>query len=95
MNTTDPFGRPQFSTDSTLLRRQAVESLTGFRRATIYQRIKNGLPPRPVKMGLRVSGWSAHEIVHVNKAIITGQSDDQIKALVADLVAARTTRAGQ
>ena len=91
MNTKDPFGRPQFSTDSTLLRRPSVESLTGFRRATIYSRIKSGLLPRPVKMGLRVSGWPARAITAVNEALIAGRSDDQIRTLVRDLVAARRT----
>ena len=41
----------------TILRRPQVESETGLSRSAIYQRIKDGLLPRSVKMGLRVSGW--------------------------------------
>ena len=82
-------GQFPYSTQ-TILRRPQVESLTGLRRATIYQRIQDGLLPRPVKMGVRVSGWPAREITAVNEAVIAGWSDDQIRQLVADLVAQRT-----
>jgi predicted DNA-binding transcriptional regulator AlpA len=41
--------RIRFSTDSTLLRRPQVEPRTGFRRATIYQRIQDGLFPRAIR----------------------------------------------
>ncbi len=74
---------------STLLRRPQVEALTGLKRATIYQRMTDGLLPRPVKVGVRVSGWPAREITAVNEALIRGASDDQIRTLVSDLVAQR------
>ena len=56
-------------------------------RATIYQRIKDGLFPRPVKVGLRVSGWPAREVAAVNEAVIAGWSDDKIHTLVAQRTA--------
>ncbi|MEY4631061.1 MAG: hypothetical protein RIQ81_1181 [Pseudomonadota bacterium] len=46
----------------TLLRRKDVESRTGLRRSTIYERMKNGTFPRPIKLGARVSCWPEHEI---------------------------------
>ena len=79
---------------SKLHRRPWDTRLTPFRRATTYSRIKNGTYPPAVKIG-RMSAWLDREMAAVNEALIQGQSDDEIKALVADLVAARTTRAGQ
>ena len=94
MTTTDTNSLTQHSIDSTLLRRPQVEALTGLRRAAVYMRIAAGLLPRPVKIGVRVSGWPAREITAVNEALIQGQSDDEIRQLVKDLVSRRTARAG-
>ena len=88
--TTDTYSPTQHSGDSTLLRRPAVEALTGLKRAAVYKRIADGFLVPPVKVGARVSGWPAREITVVNEAIIAGKSDDQIRQLVADMVAART-----
>ena len=88
--TTDTYSPTQHSVDSTLLRRPAVEALTGLKRAAVYMRIAAGLLPRPVKIGVRVSGWPAREITAVNEALIQGRGDDEIRALVARLVAQRT-----
>jgi len=48
-----------------------------------------------VKIGVRVSGWPAREITAVNEALIQGQSDDEIRQLVRDLVSRRTAGEGQ
>lgn len=72
-----------------LLRRPAVESLTGLRRSALYERIADGTLPRPVSLGLRAVAWPANEIERVNRARVAGQSDDQIRALVVKLVADR------
>lgn len=45
-----------------LLRLPAVVSLIGYQRSTIYQLIKNGTFPRPVKLGARASAWKSQEI---------------------------------
>jgi len=53
-----------------------------------YADIKSGLLPPPVKRG-RSSMWPEDEIALVNAARIAGKSDDEIRRLVAFLVAAR------
>jgi prophage regulatory protein len=68
-----------------LLRRPAVQQLTGMSRATIYRRIKQGLFVPPVPNGGAISTWPASEIAAINAARIAGKSDAAIKALVADL----------
>ncbi len=50
---------------------------------------KDGLFPPPIKIG-RMSAWVAEEMAAVNRAIIMGRSDDEIRQLVEDLVAKRT-----
>ena len=73
----------------TLIRRPWDTGFTSFKRATTYQRKKDGLFPPPMKIG-RMSAWVAEEMAAVNRAIIMGRSDEEICQLVADLVAKRT-----
>ena len=73
----------------TILRRKQVEAETGYSRSTIYLRIAQGLWPKPVSLGPRAVGWPATEVAAVNAARIAGKSDDEIRALVANLEADR------
>jgi prophage regulatory protein len=45
-----------------ILRRKQVEREVGLSRSTIYQRIKDGTFPVPIKLGLRAVGWRAGDI---------------------------------
>jgi len=72
-----------------LCRRPVVEQATGDSRTTIYRKIKAGLFTRAVKIGGDRSAWPANEIEAINKARIAGKSDEEIKALVIELEAAR------
>ena len=45
-----------------ILRRKHVESATGLARSTIYERIKQGTFPAPVKLGARSVGWRCGDI---------------------------------
>lgn len=72
-----------------ILRLPAIQLETGYSRSTIYLRISQGLWPRPVHLGARAVGWPASEIEALNTARIAGRSDEEIRALVARLVAAR------
>jgi prophage regulatory protein len=45
-----------------ILRRKQVEREVGLSRSTIYQRIKDGTFPVPVKLGLRAVGWRTGDI---------------------------------
>ena len=72
-----------------ILRLPAVKSDSGYSRSTIYLRISQGLWPSPVSLGARSVGWPAYEVASMNAARIAGKSDDEIRALVAKLEAAR------
>lgn len=47
---------------SAILRRHQVEELTGLARSTIYEFIKRGSFPAPVRIGKRAVGWRYREI---------------------------------
>ena len=74
---------------NTILRGSAVERETGDPRSTRYERIDKGLFPKPVKLGPRSVGWPASEVAAINAARIAGKSDEEIRALVVKLHAAR------
>lgn len=46
----------------TLLRLPKVEAATGYKRSTIYKKIKDGTFPAPIALGERASAWLASEI---------------------------------
>lgn len=73
-----------------VLRVPAVMEATGYARPTVYARVKAGLLPPPIKIGVRASAWPADEIAAINKARISGYSDDGIRELVAILTNRRT-----
>ena len=72
-----------------ILRRPRVEEASGYSRSTLYLRITQGLWPKGVGIGSRAVGWPASEVAAINAARIAGQSDDEIRALVTQLEAAR------
>lgn len=45
-----------------LLRRPEVENRTGLSRSTIYELVKEGRFPRPVKLGKRAVAWRESDI---------------------------------
>lgn len=71
------------------LRLPDVSKRTGKPRSTIYKEVSDGLLPPPVRIGERSSGWPDSEIDAVNLARLRGQSNQEIKQLVAELVSAR------
>lgn len=77
----------------TILRLPAVKYESGLSRSTIYLRIAQGLWPKPVSLGARAVGWPSAEIEAINAARIAGKSDDEIRALVVKLEAARKAAA--
>lgn len=52
----------QFHEPLAILRRKHVEFATGLARSTIYDRIKEGTFPAPVKLGARSVGWRRGDI---------------------------------
>jgi len=73
----------------TIYRVPAVRTESGYSRSTIYLRIAQGLWTKQVKLGPRCVGWPAHEVAALNAARIAGADDDEIRALVVKLQAAR------
>lgn len=61
----------------------------GRSRSSHFRDVAAGLYPPPVTLGARCSGWPAHEADLVLRAQIAGASPDEVRALVAQLVAAR------
>lgn len=68
---------------------RTVAQFQGVSRSTLYNKIKAGTFPKPVKIGEMVAVWPRHEHQAISEAIMAGKSDDEIRQLVADLVAKR------
>ena len=75
----------------TLDRKPAVREAMGWGNSNLYQKIKDRLFVPPVKCGTRASAWPSDEVSAVQAAYVSGRSPDQIRKLVAELVAARKT----
>jgi prophage regulatory protein len=69
----------------TILRIPSVKSESGLSRSTIYLRIAQGLWTKPVSLGARAVGWPSDEIEAINTARIAGKTDEEVRALVAQL----------
>lgn len=48
--------------ERTLLKLRQVEAATGWKKSKIYQEIKKGNFPVPVRLGPRSVAWISHEI---------------------------------
>jgi len=77
----------------TILRLPAVLRQRGRSRSAHYIDIQEGLFTHPVSIGARAVGWPSDEVAALNAARIAGKTDAQIRALVAELEAARKTAA--
>lgn len=66
----------------------------GIAQSTFYEWIARGLMPPGIALGWRSVGWPAHELDAIAAARIAGKTEDEIRALVLDLVAARA-KAGE
>ena len=73
----------------TILRLPDTKSQSGYSRSTIYLRITQGLWTKQISLGPRAVGWPSSEVAALNAARIAGKSDDEIRALVLKLEAAR------
>ena len=73
----------------TILRLPSVKSELGLSRSTVYLHICQGLFTSQVSIGSRAVGWPASEVAAINSARISGKSDEEIRALVTILEAAR------
>jgi prophage regulatory protein len=70
---------------SKILRLPQVMDECGLARSTVYLRIKQGLLTKPISIGPRCVGWPQAEIEAINAARIAEKSDEEVRALVAEL----------
>lgn len=70
-------------------RLRAVLHERGRSRSSHYLDIQQGLFTHPVQIGLRAVGWPSSEVAAINAARIAGKNDEEIRALVVKLEAAR------
>jgi len=75
----------------TILRTKTVCERRGRSRSSHYADVKLGLFVKPIKIGLRATGTPDNEVNVLIAARVAGKSDDQIRALVTELEAARQT----
>jgi prophage regulatory protein len=74
---------------SRIVRRKSVLELLQISRSNLYQKIEKGLWPAPIQLGARAVAWLSNENEQVLAAMIAGQSPEEIKQLVKNLVEAR------
>jgi prophage regulatory protein len=72
-----------------LIRLPQVRQHSARSRSTIYAQVAAGEFTPPIKIGARAVAWPLAEIEALNAARIAGKTTDEIKVLVAQLVAAR------
>lgn len=61
----------------------------GFGKTTFYERVDEGLMVPPVSLGGRAAGIPEHELEQIAAAYMAGNTKDEIRALVAELVEQR------
>lgn len=72
-----------------ILRLPEIIEMTGYGRSTIYLYIKQGIFPRPVKIGRRAVGWPVDEVRNVMQARIEGKDDLTVTHLIHQMEIAR------
>ena len=80
------------TTPPPLLRARAVMEAYGTSRTALYVLMRDGLFPRPIKLGDRLVAWPEDECHAVINARIAGWTEEEIRQLVSDLTDARKTR---
>ena len=79
---------------ATLIRGNETAKARGVSRSQLYLDIRAGrmTPPLPARPGRQASVWPQYEIDALNSAEIRGASDEEIRALVRQLVEDRAAR---
>jgi len=72
-----------------LIRRPEKLLRTGRSKSSNYNDEKQGLCVPPISIGPRAVAYVEHEVKAVIQARIAGKTNDEIKALVAELIAQR------
>jgi len=77
------------NTQPKIIRKPDVVKMAGFSKSTLYNRIQQGLWPKPISLGFRAVGFIQAECEEVLRAMIAEQTPEQIKALVKNLILQR------
>jgi prophage regulatory protein len=72
-----------------ILRIRDICDRKGECRSTYYNRIRDGLWPKPIALGPRLVGMPEYEFDAMMAAQVAGRSTEEIKALVLQLIEAR------
>lgn len=72
-----------------IVRRPEVLEFLQISRSNLYDKINKGLWPKPLSLGARAVGFLSTENEKVLAAMISGQSEEEIKELVQSLMSAR------
>jgi len=63
--------------EPSILRRKQVQIRTGLARSTIYQYMKDGVFPKPIRLGPRAVGWIEGEVsAWINERIQSAKDGD-------------------
>jgi prophage regulatory protein len=76
-----------------ILRRPAVQEITGWCKSGLYKAAADRIFTSPVKIGPRASGWPESEVAAIQAARIAGKSQGEIKELVRQLESQRKAAA--
>lgn len=68
-----------------IVRRPALLELLQVSRSNLYKKIQDGLWPKPIQLGSRAVGFLSTENEQLLAAMISGQSQEEIKKLVKTL----------
>lgn len=80
---------PAAMVPNAMLRLVDTCAVTGMAGPTLYEAIRKGVFVSPVKVTGKSSAWPASEVNAILAARIAGKTDDEIRALVVELTAAR------
>lgn len=72
-----------------IYRKPDIKAIFSFADSTLYLHVSQGILPKPISLSSRARGWPASEIDAIVAARIAGRTEDQIKALVITMTAAR------
>jgi prophage regulatory protein len=72
-----------------IIRRPEVLVRFGIGNTCLHSRINSGLIPPPVSLGGRSVGWVDHELDAVISSLAAGETDNEIKELIQQLLIRR------
>jgi prophage regulatory protein len=72
------------------IRPRVLNSRRGTSNTTTYRHVAEELLPPPIRIGPNTSVFIEHEIDAIDQARLAGKSDDEIRTLVRQIVAARS-----